>query len=173
MAKKKGELTRYKVKSKKLNIVKLAIIVIAVLVVLYFVLSAVKIFNLNSERERIEKENEELRETVEDLKQQMEIIHTDQYMEGLARKKLKLVRSNEILFVLPDLRAGDEDNEDSTFKSTTDKAKAEAEELKKAQEAQQAEAGQDSKEGEGADQAGADGESSGSDETKSGDGNGR
>ena len=135
MTKRKGDLTKIKSRKKKLNIARLGAVIVVGLVAAYFVVSAVKIVNLSNERARIEKENQDLKETVEDLQQEIEIINSDEYMEGLARKKLKLVRSNEILFVLPEIRAGDEDSEDTnTFKSSTDKAAAEAEEYRRAQE---------------------------------------
>ena len=135
MAKKKGALAKIRTRKRKLNMGRLAALVVVGLVTAYFVVSAVKIINLSNERARIEKENQELKETVEDLQQEIEIINSDEYMEGLARKKLKLVRSNEILFVLPEIRSGDEDSEDTnTFKSNTDKAAAEAEEYRRAQE---------------------------------------
>ena len=147
MAKKKGELAKFQARKKKLNMGRLAALIIVGAVVVYFVISAIKIVNLSNERNRIEQENKELKETVEDLQQEIEIINSDEYMEGLARKKLKLVRSNEILFVLPEIRAGDEDSEDTnTFKSNTDKAAAEAEEYKRAQEEAEKKAQEEAKE---------------------------
>lgn len=105
------------------------------LVVAYFVVSAVKIVNLNKEKAEIEEKNKELKETVEDLTQQLEIINTDRYMEGLARKRLKLVHANEILFILPDLRV----NEDDETVGPTDMAIQEAQKLVEAKEAEEAE----------------------------------
>ena len=99
MAERKGELANFQVRKRKLNIWKLAVLVILLLVVIYFVVSAVKIFNLNQERAKIEAENQELKETVEDLKLQQETIHSDQYMEGLARRQLRLVKDVYLLIV--------------------------------------------------------------------------
>ena len=94
----------------------------------------------------MKKKNKRLTETVEDLKQQLEIINTDKYMEGLARKRLKLVHSNEILFVLPDLRVNNEDE----AVGPTDMALEEAQNLvdeKEAEEAEKAAAEEETKEG--------------------------
>ena len=44
MAERKGELANFQVRKRKLNIWKLAVLVILLLVVIYFVVSAVKIF---------------------------------------------------------------------------------------------------------------------------------
>lgn len=117
--------TKFKAKKKKINVLRLALVGVVALVVVYFVISAVKIVNLNKERAEIEEQNKELKETVEDLNQQLEIINTDKYMEGLARKRLKLVHSNEILFILPDLRV----NEDDETVAPTDMAMEEAQRL--------------------------------------------
>lgn len=152
MAKKKGELANYRARKKKLNMARLGVIIVVGLVTAYFIISAIKIINLNNERSKVEQENQKLKETVEDLQQEIEIINSEEYMEGLARKKLKLVRSNEILFVLPEIRAGDENSEDTnTFKSNTDKAAAEAEEYRRAQEeeAKKAEEAKDSEKADG------------------------
>ncbi|MBQ2160816.1 MAG: septum formation initiator family protein [Firmicutes bacterium] len=151
MAEKKGEVTRYKVRKKKLNITRLLILLIVLGVVVYFVISAVKIINLNSERAAIEKENQELREKVEDLTLQKQLVDSKEYMEGLARKRLKLVKPNEILFVLPDIRVN-EDGEGTVFESSTERAAEEAHQAKEAmaeEEAKKAEEQQNSENAEG------------------------
>ena len=125
--------TKFKAKKKKINVLRLALVGVVALVVVYFVMSAVKIVNLNKERAEIEEQNKELKETVEDLNQQLEIINTDKYMEGLARKRLKLVHSNEILFILPDLRV----NEDDETVAPTDMAMEEAQRLVDEKEAKE------------------------------------
>ena len=138
MSKKKGDLTRFKVKKRKVNKMRLFLLVIVGLVVAYFVISALKIVRLNNEKAEVEQKNQELKETIEDLNQELEIISSDQYMERLARKKLKLVRSNEILFILPNLRTNEEDEE----MGPTDIAQKEAEDLveaKKIEDAKKAE----------------------------------
>lgn len=158
MADKKGELANFQARKRKLNVWKVAVLVILVLVIIYFVMSAVKIINLNREKAELEEENRKLKETVEDLKLQQETIHTDQYLEGLARRQLRLVKKDELLFVLPEIRKADE-GEDSVFKGSTERAAEEGEANRKLQEAQ---AAQEADEGETAE--GEDGEGQG-DET--------
>ena len=146
MAEKKGDLANYKSRKRKLNIWKVAVLVILVLVIIYFVMSAVKIINLNKEKLELEEENRKLKETVEDLKLQQETINSDHYMEGLARRQLRLVKKDEILFVLPEIRKAS-DGEESIFKGSTERAAEEAEANRKIQEAN---AAQEAAEGEAA-----------------------
>ena len=148
MADKRGDLAQFQARKRKLNIWKLVMLGVLLAVVIYFVLSAVKIIELNKEHAQIEEENRELKETVEDLKLQLETIHSDQYMEGLARRQLRLVKPDEILFVLPEIRKAAE-GEDSIFKGSTERAAEEAEANRKIQEAMAAQEGH----GAGEDQA--------------------
>ena len=87
MADLKGNLTEYKSRRKKLNVMKLAVVLIAVGVILYFAISAVKIVNLTIEKNRVETENERLRNQKEDLEQKLEIVNSNDYLESLARNK--------------------------------------------------------------------------------------
>ena len=107
----KGTITEYKSRRKKLNLLKLSVLVIAVLVILYFAISAMKIVNLTIEKNRVEMENERLRNQKEDLEQKLEIVNSNEYLESLARNKLRLVKGNEILFILPSFRSAPEDEQ--------------------------------------------------------------
>ncbi|MBQ7703279.1 MAG: septum formation initiator family protein [Firmicutes bacterium] len=111
MSNSRGNITEYKSRRKKLNLLKLSILVIAVLVILYFAISAVKIVNLTLEKNRVEAENERLRNQKEDLEQKLEIVNSNDYLESLARNKLRLVKGNEILFILPSFRSSTEDEQ--------------------------------------------------------------
>lgn len=142
MADKRGDLTQFQSRKRKLNMWKLALLVILIAVVIYFVLSAVKILELNKQKAEIEAENQRLKETVEDLKLQLETINSDQYMEGLARRQLRLVKKDEILFVLPEIRKAAE-GEETIFKGSTERAVEEAETNRKIQEAMAAQEGTD------------------------------
>ena len=157
MAERKGELANFQARKRKLNVWKAAVLVILVLVIIYFVMSAVKIVNLNKEKAQIEEENRQLKETVEDLKLQLETVNSDQYLEGLARRQLRLIKKNELLFVLPEIRKAEE-GEDSVFKGGTERAAEEAEANRKIQEA---EAAQNEAEGEAADGEAAEGQDEG------------
>ena len=80
MADLKGNLTEYKSRRKKLNVMKLVVVLIAVGVILYFAISAVKIVNLTIEKNRVETENERLRNQKEDLEQKLEIVNSNDYL---------------------------------------------------------------------------------------------
>lgn len=173
MAERKGELAQIQARKRKLNIWKLLMLLALIIVVAYFVLSAVKILDLNKQKTELEAENKKLKETVEDLKLQQETIDSDQYMEGLARRQLRLIKGNEILFILPEIRAASE-GEETIFKGSTEKAVEEAEANRKIQEAEAAQA--DNAEGEGTEGEAAEGSGEasgdGSAEGGSGDSNG-
>ena len=173
MAERKGELAQIHARKRKLNIWKLLMLLALIIVVAYFVLSAVKILDLNKQKAELEAENKKLKETVEDLKLQQETIDSDQYMEGLARRQLRLIKGNEILFILPEIRAASE-GEETIFKGSTEKAVEEAEANRKIQEAEAAQV--DNAEGEGTEGEAAEGSGEasgdGSAEGGSGDSNG-
>ena len=161
----KGTITEYKSRRKKLNLLKLSVLVIAVLVILYFAISAVKIVNLTIEKNRVEMENERLRNQKEDLEQKLEIVNSNEYLESLARNKLRLVKGNEILFILPSFRSAPEDEqltpEEELFrlrlKEAEEKAMREAEAEKKGKSAdtnetqEPAETGESGETGDGSD----------------------
>ena len=73
-----------------------------ILVIAYFAVSGIKIVKLNKEREEAEAQKQELLNTKEDLLAQYENINSAEYIERLARRDLKLVKSNELLFILPE-----------------------------------------------------------------------
>ena len=138
----KGNVTEYRAsRRRKINVFKLAAVVIAILVMLYFGVSIVKIVNLSIEKNRVEMENERLRNQKEDLEQKLEIVNSNDYLESLARNKLRLVKGNEILFILPSFRSAPDDEqltpEEELFrlrlKEAEEKAMREAEAEKKGQ----------------------------------------
>ena len=104
MTKKKGEISTFKAKEKKKDTGVTGIIATAliILVIAYFVVSGIKIIKLNQEKEEAEARKQELLHTQEDLLAQYENINSAQYIERLARRDLKLVKSNELLFILPE-----------------------------------------------------------------------
>ena len=104
MTKKKGEISNFEVRKKKKlpGITGLVTAVLIILVIAYFVMSGIKIIKLNQEREETEARKQELLDTKEELIAQYEDINSAQYIERLARRDLKLVKANELLFILPD-----------------------------------------------------------------------
>ena len=107
MAKKKGEVSAFepnpaKKEKKRPAAPGLIAMVVIVLVIAYFVMSGIKIIKLNQEKEEAEARKQELLHTQEDLLAQYENINSAQYIERLARRDLKLVKANELLFILPE-----------------------------------------------------------------------
>ncbi len=104
MTKIKGEVSAFEVKKKKRLPGRTGLIAAAliILVIAYFAVSGIKIVKLNKEREEAEAQKQELLNTKEDLLAQYENINSAEYIERLARRDLKLVKSNELLFILPE-----------------------------------------------------------------------
>ena len=100
----KGEVSAFEVKKKKRLPGRTGLIAAAliILVIAYCAVSGIKIVKLNKEREEAEAQKQELLNTKEDLLAQYENINSAEYIERLARRDLKLVKSNELLFILPE-----------------------------------------------------------------------
>ena len=114
MTKKKGEVSAFETRKKKKapGIAGLIAAALIVLVIAYFVVSGIKIIKLNQEREEAEARKQELLNTKEELMAQYENINSAQYIERLARRDLKLVKANELLFILPDEMQKEKENKD-------------------------------------------------------------
>ncbi len=137
MAKKKGTVSQFDVKkkNKRLSWGRLLIFAVIILTIAYFIVSGIKIIRLNAEKEEAQARQEELLRIKEDLTAEYENINSAQYIERLARKNLKLVKSNELLFILPESTEGqaedeseadsgiDSDTEDENTKDTEDNNK--------------------------------------------------
>lgn len=104
MSKTKGEVSAFETEKKKKRSGRTGLIAAALVVIVmaYFVVSGIKIIKLNQEKEEAEARKQELLNTKEDLMAQYENINSAEYIERLARRDLKLVKANELLFILPD-----------------------------------------------------------------------
>ena len=80
----------------------LILVIVIVIAIAYFAMSAIKIVQLNAEKEQALARQEELLMIKEDLTAEYANISSAQYIERLARRDLKLVKSNELLFILPE-----------------------------------------------------------------------
>lgn len=104
-------------KTKK-NKFKLIIYILLAALLIYFATAAIKIINLNAERNRAAAENEELQQKKEALELQLENVNSPDYIESQARSDLKLIKPNELLFVFTD----DADSERNTEKEASENA---------------------------------------------------
>ncbi|MBQ1958873.1 MAG: septum formation initiator family protein, partial [Firmicutes bacterium] len=84
----------------------LILTLIIIIAASYFAVSALKIVRLNAEKEEALARQEELLMIKEDLTAEYNNINSAQYIERLARRDLKLVKSNELLFILPERELG-------------------------------------------------------------------
>lgn len=113
MSKRRGEVRAFKSKKKKRIAGKAGLIAAAliILVIAYFVMSGIKIIKLNQEKEEAEARKQELINRKEELMAEYENINSAQCIERLARRDLKLVKSDELLFILPDDTLKEKDND--------------------------------------------------------------
>lgn len=113
MWKRRGEVRAFKSKKKKRIAGKAGLIAAAliILVIAYFVMSGIKIIKLNQEKEEAEARKQELINRKEELMAEYENINSAQCIERLARRDLKLVKSDELLFILPDDTLKEKDND--------------------------------------------------------------
>ena len=77
----------------------MAVVVIFVLMV---VMSVKNIFDLKEEERALKQRNEELVQLREELLMELKNVNSREYIEEQARKELKLVKGNELIFYFPD-----------------------------------------------------------------------
>lgn len=110
--KKEAGLSEFKPKKKKVNIVRIAIIILFIAMVVFLTKSIASIISLQNEKEAAEKRHEELTRQVEILTDELENINSDEYIELLARRNLKLVKNREKLYILPSFEAEEAEDEE-------------------------------------------------------------
>lgn len=94
------------------KLLKTVLLAIIVGISLYFAVSSIKIAKLNSQRDKALNTKEELLKKKENLTFELENINSKEHIERLARRDLKLVKANEILFILPEFRQFSEKTEE-------------------------------------------------------------
>ena len=109
--KKEGGLSKFKEKRRKFGIIKALILIVALVLVAFFTKSIINIISLSNEKAEVEAKHEELTKEVEDLNQELENVNTDEYIEMLARRNLKLVKKKEKLYILPSFKSEDKEEE--------------------------------------------------------------
>ncbi|MGN1144379.1 MAG: septum formation initiator family protein [Anaerovoracaceae bacterium] len=65
-------------------------------------ISVKNIYDLKDREADLQKENQKLEQIKEELTVELENVNTDEYIEEKARRELKLIRPNELVFYFPD-----------------------------------------------------------------------
>ena len=93
---------RKKKRLKITNIKRFMASVIVVILIASVVVSAVNIVKLTIQRDKLQQQNADLLKLKEDLTQEFEYINSAEYIEQQARKDLKMIKENELLFIVSD-----------------------------------------------------------------------
>ena len=79
----------------------LCVIVLAVGIVVYMVArNVVQVTSLKAEKAQLEKELSQLNDKKDALEDELEQVHTDEYVEQQARSSLKMIKPGEILYLI-------------------------------------------------------------------------
>ncbi|MGN1413581.1 MAG: septum formation initiator family protein [Anaerovoracaceae bacterium] len=65
-------------------------------------ISVKNIYDLKEREAVLQKENQKLEQMKEELAVELENVNTDEYIEEKARRELKLIRPNELVFYFPE-----------------------------------------------------------------------
>ena len=76
-------------------------------------ISVMNIYDLKEREADLQKENQKLEQIKEELTVELENVNTDEYIEEKARRELKLIRPNELVFYFPDDFRLQQDEEES------------------------------------------------------------
>ena len=96
IARQKKEVTRKR--KVKINYMRMALFVLVLVIGVSFVVSAVKIVRLQGEQKEVAARNDELMHKKETLEMEFENVKLPEYIENQARRDLKLVKPQELLF---------------------------------------------------------------------------
>lgn len=82
----------------RINYMRMALFVLVLVIGISFVVSAVKIVQLQGEKKEVAAKNDELTHKKETLEMEYENVKLPEYIENQARRDLKLVKPQELLF---------------------------------------------------------------------------
>jgi len=112
-------------KKKKKTVINTRKLVASIVIVVFIFsigMSAIKLIKLKNEKDELAERQAELKELKEELTTELEHIDSAEYIEQQARKTLRLVKKNEILFILSE---GDKYKAENTQEEDTDDGQAE------------------------------------------------
>ena len=98
---------------KKDNYIKIAVCAVVAILIVYCGVSAIKIIKLNNEMDEVTAYNRELLKDKESLQLELENINSADYIESQARRDLKLIKPNELLFIFPEKDYSKTENENT------------------------------------------------------------
>lgn len=87
---------------KKANWIKPVCIVVSLLFVVFVGMSVKNILDLKNEESALREKQEELNKLKEELTLKLDNVNSDEFIEEEARKTLKLVKGNELIFFFPE-----------------------------------------------------------------------
>lgn len=93
---------RKKKKHKITNMKRFVTSVIILILIASIGVSAINIIELTMQKNKLQKQNAELVKLKEDLTAEMEYINSAEYIEQQARKELRMIKENELLFIVSD-----------------------------------------------------------------------
>ncbi len=89
--------TRY-----RFNWIRITVLAVLIVFILMVILSVNNIYSLKEEESQLKQKNEELLQLKEELMMELDNVNSREYIEEQARKQLKLVKGNELIFFFPD-----------------------------------------------------------------------
>lgn len=99
-------------KKTRINWVKLVSLTVVIVFIVMVGMSVQNIFSLQEEEKELMAKNAELLQLKEELLLQLNNVNSDEFIEEQARKELKLVKGNELIFYFPeDWEVKEEKNE--------------------------------------------------------------
>ena len=113
-ADKRAEAREQRKKKKKvvLNVKRFAMTMIIALVIVSVGISGFKMISLHREYNQLAQKQEELLALKESLSSELKYVDSKEYIEQQARKSLKLVKDNEILFILQEKNEAKKEDKD-------------------------------------------------------------
>ena len=75
---------------------------IIVIFIAFIGVSAINIMKLTIQKNELQAKNAELLKLKEDLTSEMDFINSTEYIEQQARKELRMIKENELLFIVSD-----------------------------------------------------------------------
>lgn len=91
-----------KKKAKIVNTKRFIFSVIIVIIIASVLVSVINIVKLTIQRNELQAQNAQLIKLKEDLTSELEYINSAEYIEQQARKELKMIKENELLFIIDD-----------------------------------------------------------------------